>query len=118
MLSMSVTAPVSQALDEQAGAIEAFSLFLIVMRTLQFTVIHPKMAYHTYTYAEASPSFLAFFGLYLVILFPFISVGRISFGNTLQQYNNVFQSFVTLVTASIGNFEVRFTRARVPSVPP
>jgi len=94
------------AMDEKAGTLEAFSLFLIVMRTLQFTVIHPRMAYHTYAYYISATDYLAFFTLYVVVLFPFISVGRISFGNTLERYNNVWTSFVTLVTASIGNFQV------------
>jgi len=94
------------AMDEKAGTLEAFSLFLIIMRTLQFTVIHPRLAYHIYAYYKSSTDYMAFFCLYLVILFPFISVGRISFGNTLERYNDVWTSFVTLVTASIGNFQV------------
>eukprot|EP00658_Telonema_sp_P-2_P015408 TRINITY_DN15924_c0_g1_i5.p1 TRINITY_DN15924_c0_g1~~TRINITY_DN15924_c0_g1_i5.p1 ORF type:complete len:620 (+),score=127.69 TRINITY_DN15924_c0_g1_i5:43-1902(+) len=109
------------AIGELAETFEAISLFLVVMRTLQFTVVHPRIAYHTFVYSQAKWGFLAFFSLYFLALFPFAAMGKIMFADVLVSYKDLWRSVVrvssraprvrvgvrsvvTLVTASVGHF--------------
>ena len=46
--------------------------------------------------------FVAFFILFFVVLFPFIAMGKIIFGEVLESYSNTWRSVVTLITGSIG----------------
>ena len=91
-------------LDFRFEYLYAVSISCLVWRVMELIQFHAEIGPLIKIVEKMSQDFISFFILYLILILMFSIVGGVNFIFYLKSYHGVFESVLTVLDASIGNY--------------